>query len=232
MSTATSSATHAVSVSDLAHRFAGGDFELVVPRLEIADGEHVALVGPSGCGKSTLLNLVAGILAPSCGKITTLGRDLAALTEGARRAARVREIGLVFQEFELLEHLPVRENILLPFYVNSALRLDAAAARHADELLERAGIARHAAKKPRQLSQGERQRVAVCRALVASPRLVLADEPTGNLDAANARRVIALLRDESRLRGATLIIVTHDRSLLDASIRLVELDALAAAGAR
>jgi putative ABC transport system ATP-binding protein len=214
----------AITIRDLEHRFGDEGFRLAIDALEVARGEQAAIIGPSGCGKSTLLNLVAGILTPTRGTLRVLGFDLTTASDASRRAFRRARIGLVFQEFELLEHLPVEENVRLPYLVGSGLEDRATSRDRARELLARAGIASHAMKPPRALSQGERQRVAVCRALVTAPDLALADEPTGNLDAKNARRVVAMLREECRSRGATLLVVTHDRSLLPEFDRVIDLE--------
>lgn len=213
----------AISIRDLEHDFGDAGFRLAIPSLEIAAGEHVAIIGPSGCGKSTLLNLIAGILVPRAGIVSIGGVALSQLSEPRRRGIRRREIGLVFQEFELLEYLKVRENVLLPYYLGGDLPLDDVVRTRGRALLERAGIATHAEKVPRALSQGERQRVAVCRALITLPAVVLADEPTGNLDPHNSKRVIELLRSECASRGATLLLVTHDHSLLTGFARVVDL---------
>jgi putative ABC transport system ATP-binding protein len=214
-----------IEARELEHEYAGGDagFRLRVSRLEIAPGERVAIVGPSGCGKTTLLHLIAGILLPSRGDVAVDGVAWGSLRSGARRARRGREIGLAFQEFELLEYLDVGDNVRLPYLVQPALRRDADLGARTRRLLDAAGIADKERRKPRALSQGERQRVAVCRALVASPRLVLADEPTGNLDRGNATRIARLIHDEVARLGATLVMVTHDRDLLADFDRVVEL---------
>ncbi len=215
--------TASITIRDLEHRFGEGGFELRIPALDVAGGEHVAIIGPSGSGKSTLLNLIAGILLPFRGSVVVSNAEWKQLSESRRRGKRIRELGLVFQEFELLEHLSVRENVLLPFYLNSALRLDAAAEARSSALLEAAGIEHHASKKPREMSQGERQRVALCRALVARPALLIADEPTGNLDPENARRAVELLRTEARKEKSTFLLVTHDHSLLPGFDRVLDL---------
>lgn len=203
-----------VAISNLEFRYGEGDFALRIPELQVARGEALAFVGPSGSGKTTLLHLIAGIVAPVEGRIVTEGVEVSALSEPARRDFRVGAIGLVFQEFELLDYLSVFDNIVLPYRINSTLRLDGRVRARAHELADRLGIAKLLGRRPAQLSQGERQRVAVCRALVVDPPLLLADEPTGNLDPANKLRVLDLLFDVARERGATLVTVTHDHELL------------------
>jgi putative ABC transport system ATP-binding protein len=197
-------------LTDLNFRYGDAGFALRIDDLRVAAGESVALVGPSGSGKTTLLHLVAGILTPEAGRVEVAGQDLGGLDDGARRAFRVRRIGLVFQEFELLDYLSVLDNVLLPYRIHPALRLDAAARERARELAERLGIGDKLGRPPRQLSQGERQRAAVCRALVTGPPLLLADEPTGNLDPANKQRVLDALFELAAESGATLLTVTHD----------------------
>jgi ABC-type lipoprotein export system ATPase subunit len=211
-----------VAISNLEFRYSEGDFALRVPELQVARGEALAFVGPSGSGKTTLLHLIAGIAAATEGRVVTEGVEVSALSEPARRDFRVGAIGLVFQEFELLEYLSVFDNVVLPYRINSTLHLDGCVRARTRELAERLGIAKLLARRPAQLSQGERQRVAVCRALVVDPPLLLADEPTGNLDTANKLRVLDLLFDVARERGATLVTVTHDRELLPRFDRVLD----------
>ena len=212
-----------IQVDDLRFRYPTGDFELAVDRLRVASGARVAVVGPSGLGKTTLLGLLAGIVAPAAGSICVGGRRLDCLSDAERRRFRVAHVGLVFQELELLEYLDARDNVLLPYRVNRALKRDRAAEARADSLLDRLGLRSVARRGPAQLSQGERQRVAAARALIARPGLVLADEPTGNLDEDNKRRLVSLLLDEARALNATAMVVTHDRSCLGAFDRVIDL---------
>jgi putative ABC transport system ATP-binding protein len=173
--------------------------------LEVAEGEFVALVGRSGSGKSTLLHLAGGLDRPDTGTVELDGRDLATLSVGDRARMRRREIGFVFQFFHLIPTLTVRENVELP------LLLDGAKANgRVDELLERVAIGHRKDHLPSELSGGELQRAAVARALVAQPRLVLADEPTGNLDSVNGAAVLELLLQQVAAEGAALVLVTHD----------------------
>ncbi len=211
-----------IEVQDLDFRYAEGDFVLRVPELTIERGSTVAMVGPSGCGKTTLLNLVAGITSPGGGVITTNDVEVTALTDQARRDFRIRNIGLVFQEFELLEYLNVLDNILLPYRITSALELASDVRDRAQRLAQDVGIADKLDRHPDKLSQGEKQRVAVCRALLTEPVLLLADEPTGNLDPGNKGRVLDILFDYAERSGATLVTVTHDLDLVDRFSRVVD----------
>jgi len=198
------------------------EFRLQVAVVKIAQGEQVALVGPSGSGKTTLLHLAAGILTPDAGQIQVADEEITKLTPSARRSFRIRTIGLVLQEFELLEYLPVRENMLLPFRITSALKINREVRQSAEQLATAVGIRETLDRYPHRLSQGERQRVAVGRALITQPQVLLADEPTGNLDPAASRKTIDLLLEQAAERKATVLMVTHDHSLLDRFERVIE----------
>jgi putative ABC transport system ATP-binding protein len=183
----------------------------------------VALLGPSGSGKSTLLNLVSGIDTPDAGSIDIDGVRVTDLDERERTLFRRRHIGFVFQFFNLLPTLTVEENLLLPLELKG--RLDAAARRRARELLEHVGLADRAATFPDRLSGGEQQRIALARALVHEPALILADEPTGNLDPATGEKMLDLLDRLVRDAGRTLLVVTHSRELAahaDRVLRIVD----------
>ncbi len=210
-----------IRIRDLEFRYPDGEFVLRVPRLTVERGAAVAITGASGCGKTTLLHLVAGIRAPLSGSVVVGDVELASLADSARRAMRVRSIGLVFQAFELLDHLNVLDNVLLPYRISPALTLDRAARDRAVELLGSVGVGDRLRRFADRLSQGERQRVAVCRALLPRPGLVLADEPTGNLDPDNTTRVLDILLAYTRDNDATLVTVTHDHELLDRFDRVV-----------
>jgi ABC-type lipoprotein export system ATPase subunit len=211
-----------IEIDGLRFRYPASDFALAVDRFEVDNGQHTALIGPSGCGKTTLLSLIAGIQLPERGTIETLGEQVQELGDRARRDLRVRRIGLVFQEFELLEYLSVLDNILLPYRVNRSLHLDAAARSRARDLAARVGIADKLERYPHRLSQGERQRVAVCRALVTEPPLLLADEPTGNLDPTNKWKVLDLFLACAEESHATVVAVTHDHDLLQRFEQVVD----------
>jgi putative ABC transport system ATP-binding protein len=220
-----------IRINGLEFCYGTGGFELNVPQLKIARGETVAVIGPSGSGKTTLLNLLAGILRPGRGHIFVEETDLAAVDDRAARNFRAERIGLVFQEFELLEYLSVRDNILLPYRINRHLKLSDATRSRGEQLAERMGIADKLSRFPEQLSQGERQRVAVCRALITKPELLLADEPTGNLDPANKTKVIDMLLELAREKNTTLVMVTHDHDLVARFDRVIDFELLANADA-
>jgi ABC-type lipoprotein export system ATPase subunit len=187
--------------------------------LELEAGGSLAVTGPSGCGKSTLLGLIGGLESPSAGSVSLGGHSISGSSEVERERIRRHEIGLIFQADNLLPFLTAVENVALPL----ALRGADGGYERCEELLARLGLAEHAARLPDQLSGGQRQRVAVARALIHRPRTILADEPTGALDAATSQLVVDVLRDAQQELGATLIVVTHDLALaerLDRQLRL------------
>ena len=175
----------------------------------VPEGRKVAIVGRSGSGKSTLLHLAAGIDVPSTGTVRIQNRDLSALSEGERTRLRRDEVGLIFQFFHLLPHLSVRDNVRVPAMIAGDPGRETG--RRIKDLLERVGLADRLDDAVQKLSGGEMQRVAICRALLRHPRLLLADEPTGNLDDENGQRVMDLLLALADDEGATLIYVTHSR---------------------
>ncbi len=188
--------------------------------LEVRRGESVAVLGASGSGKSTLLGLLAGLDEPSGGKVLLDGVDLFALDEDGRAALRGRLVGFVFQSFQLLPALTALENAMLPLELSGA----AHAREEAIAVMERVGLAQRLSHYPRQLSGGEQQRVAIARAFAARPHLLLADEPTGNLDSETGARVIDLLFRLNEEQGATLILVTHDEQLAQRCQRRLRLE--------
>jgi putative ABC transport system ATP-binding protein len=186
----------------------------------IEEGEFVAIIGPSGSGKSTLLNLIAGIDRPTAGEVWVGDRRVDTLDENALARWRGSTVGVVFQFFQLLPTLTVLENVALPVQLRRLWsRPDPAAAR---EALERVGMAAHADKLPSELSGGERQRVALARALVNNPPILVADEPTGNLDSATGVQIVNLFAEEHRA-GKTVILVTHEHHLAEAALRCIEM---------
>ena len=203
-----------IRLNNLQFEYAQSAFRLSVPSLEVPAGATVAVIGPSGSGKTTLLNLIAGILVASSGRVTTNRVEVSSLSESARRDFRVRHVGLVFQEFELLEHLNVLDNILLPCRITPSVQINQDVRDRAVELASEMGLEDKLRRYVRKLSQGERQRVALCRALLLEPPLLLCDEPTGNLDPANKEHVLDILFDYVRRHSTTLLTVTHDHQML------------------
>lgn len=198
-------------VTDLHFQYPNSTFRLVVDRLEITDGGRFAILGPSGAGKTTLLRLMTGLLAPQSGTVKLGDTVLSELPERERRCFRLQHLGLVFQDFALLDYLTVAENVLLPMqFAKSKIELR----EGARELAERLQIGPHWDRLVGQLSQGERQRVAIARALAHRPRFVFADEPTASLDAGRRSLVMDLLLDYTREAKACLVMVTHDTELM------------------
>jgi putative ABC transport system ATP-binding protein len=188
----------------------------------LGHGEYVAIMGESGVGKSTLLNLLAGLDRPDGGQILFMGQDLTALDDDALTVLRRRSFGFVFQAFHVLTYLSVRQNVALPLEL---LGVDAAAiARRVDEMLAATGIAELGARYAYELSGGELQRVAIARALVHRPALLLADEPTGNLDPRTAATILALLREQLRAAGGAGLLITHSEAAAATADRVLRLD--------
>ena len=211
-----------IDIQSLDFRYPDAEFALHIPTLRVAPGEKVAVIGPSGSGKTTLLNLIAGILLPQHGRVDCAGAEISALTDRERRDFRISTIGFVFQDFELLDYLDVLDNILHPYRITAALRLTADVRARAAELAGQMDIGDKLHRPVDRLSQGEKQRVAICRALLPSPRLVLADEATGNLDPRNKTHILDLLFRSVEFHAATLLAVTHDHELLPRFDRVVD----------
>lgn len=190
--------------------------DLLVPR-----GQFAAIMGPSGSGKSTLLGLLAGLDSPTSGSIQLDGEEITGLSEDKMAALRGRKVGFVFQAYNLIPTLTAEENILLPYELSGAPLGEGR--KRARELIETVGLADRADHYPVQLSGGEQQRVALARAFIGRPAILFADEPTGNLDSENGRRVLDLLITLNRREGTTLVLVTHDRELAGYSDRVITL---------
>ncbi len=204
-----------------------GDVQTIIdlPGFALERGEQVALHGRSGCGKTTFLHLVAGILRPDAGRIRVAGEEMTGRRESDRDRLRGRLVGYVFQSFNLLPGFSALENVMLAMHFGAGENRERAL-----HLFERVGLGDRVHHRPAQLSVGQRQRVAVARALANQPALVLADEPTGNLDPENAAEALALLREAAAGMGAALLLVSHDRDVLGAFERREEFDALVRRG--
>ena len=211
-----------ITIQNLEYSYPTGEFRLNIPDFLVAGKEKVAVIGPSGTGKTTLLNLIAGITTPKNGAISVNNTPVSALRDRARRDFRVSNIGFVFQDFELLDYLNVLDNILHPYRITAALKLDKAVRARAEILTRDMGIGDKLRRTPDDLSHGEKQRVAICRALLPRPKLILADEATGNLDPDNKTLILDLLFSAVADHDATLLAVTHDHELLKRFDRIVD----------
>ncbi|MEH6579480.1 MAG: ATP-binding cassette domain-containing protein [Amphritea sp.] len=211
-----------IDIQALEFKYDIGGFHLAIPELFIAPGERLAVIGPSGSGKTTLLNLIAGIIQPLAGRVQVGDVEVTGLSDAARRDFRVSTIGFVFQDFELLEYLNVMDNILHPYRISTALKLTPQVRGRARELAAQMGISDKLGRSARDLSQGEKQRAAICRALLPDPDLILADEATGNLDPLNKGHILDLLFESVAAHNATLLAVTHDHELLPRFDRVVD----------
>ncbi|MBJ6800864.1 ABC transporter ATP-binding protein [Geomonas propionica] len=187
--------------------------------LDVKEGEFLVVKGESGSGKSTLLTLLSGLDRPDQGRVFIEGRDITDLTEDALAPLRNSTFGFVFQSFHLVPSLTALENVSFP----AELRQDRTARAKAEALLERVGLAHRMASFPHQLSGGEKQRCAICRALINEPRIIFADEPTGNLDSVNGSAILQLLLELQRERGTTLLLVTHSPEIAQSADRVVTL---------
>ena len=211
-----------IHIQNLDFRYRRADFRLVIDNLKIETGEKVAFVGPSGSGKTTLLNLISGIALPQSGTIQVNGNDVAQLSDKQRRDFRVANTGFVFQRFELIEYLNVKDNILFPFLINPSVDCTPEVRQRMLELAESVGIKSLLKRYPSQLSQGEQQRVAICRAMILSPPLILADEPTGNLDPANKEIILDLMLSAIDVQDRIFVVVTHDQSVAEKCDRTID----------
>jgi putative ABC transport system ATP-binding protein len=213
-----------MEVEGLGKSVASGDSALTILHdisFQVRQGESVAIVGASGSGKSTLLGLLAGLDAPTAGAVRLDGQNLADLDEDGRAALRGRLLGFVFQSFQLLPALSALENVMLPLELNGSAK--GTARQQAEAMLERVGLGHRLNHYPKHLSGGEQQRVALARAFVVKPQILLADEPTGNLDGATGTQIIDLMFEMNAEQGATLILVTHDNVLANRCGRILRL---------
>ena len=211
-----------INIKALNFHYQTGNFRLDLPEFNVRKSEKIAIIGPSGSGKTTLLNLIAGIMTPLAGTISVDETAVSRLNDAERRNFRITTIGFVFQDFELLDYLNVLDNILHPFRITGALALDKAVRRRAKALANDMGIQDKLDRNANDLSQGEKQRAAICRALLTHPKVILADEATGNLDPENKTRILDLLFRSVEEHDATLLAVTHDHELLERFDRVVD----------
>ncbi len=211
-----------INLSKIEFRYPNSDFHLELDQLGFAAGSKTAVIGPSGFGKTTLLNLISGIYLPQRGTVEVGDDVVNMLNNRERRAFRLTKVGFVFQDFKLLDYLKVLDNILLPFRINKALTFKTEIRTRAREIASILNIEDKLSKYPDKLSQGERQRVAICRALLNDPGIILADEPTGNLDPDNKHKIMEVLFEYVSKKQSTLITVTHDHELLNGFDSIVD----------
>lgn len=211
-----------IELKNVTYHYQTGDFRLDIPQLTVDPGEKLAIIGPSGSGKTTLLNLVAGILLPVAGTVRINDTPVSDQSDRVRRDYRIANIGFVFQDFGLIDYLDILDNILHPYRITAALKLDDTVREKAEWYARQMGLGARINHHPADLSHGERQRVAICRALLPGPGLILADEATGNLDPTNKRHILELLFKAADSHGATLLAVTHDRDLISHFDRVID----------
>jgi len=215
-----------ISVRDLRKIYTVGEVQVEALRgvsLEIQDGEFVAVIGPSGSGKSTLMHILGCLDRPTSGRYLLGEKDVSEISPDERASIRNRQIGFVFQSFNLLPRTAAVENVELPLLYNGGKLSRAQKRTRALEMLSSLGLSDRALHHPNQLSGGQQQRVAIARALVNSPGLLLADEPTGNLDSQTSREIMGLFRRLNSERGLTLVVITHERNIAECASRIVEL---------
>jgi len=211
-----------INIDSLELSYGTDGFQLSIPQLKIESTEKVAIIGPSGSGKTTLLKLISGIIQPQKGRVEIGAVTINELSDAECRDYRISNIGFIFQDFELLDYLNVQDNILHPFRITQSLKIDNQVRDRVKRLAEEMGIADKLKRLTNNLSQGEKQRAAICRAMVTAPQLILADEATGNLDPSNKTKILDALFRSTEKNKATLIAVTHDHELLDRFDRVID----------
>ena len=211
-----------IRIQSLNFHYPNGEFNLNIPDFSVTKGSKVAVIGPSGSGKTTLLNLISGILTPKKGSISVNEAQVSGLDDKGRRDFRITNIGFVFQDFDLLDYLSIMDNILHPYRITDALTLNKEVQSRAATLAQQMGIGTMLKRHANDLSHGEKQRAAICRALLPYPKLILSDEATGNLDPDNKTRILDLLFKSVEEHEATLLAVTHDYELLKRFDRIVD----------
>jgi putative ABC transport system ATP-binding protein len=211
-----------INIDSLKFSYGDAGFQLSIPQLTIHEAEKVAIIGPSGSGKTSLLKLISGILQPQSGTISINDTTINHFSDAERRDYRITHIGFIFQDFELLEYLNVEDNILHPYRITHALTLDNDVRERAYQLAQELDIESKMKRLTNTLSQGEKQRTAICRAMLPKPKLILADEATGNLDPTNKIKILEALFRSAEKHQATLIAVTHDHELLNHFDRVLD----------
>ncbi len=215
-----------ITLENILFTYPDSDFKLAFDRLNFKPGSKTAVIGTSGYGKTTMLNLIAGILLPETGEVIIQDIIVNSKTDKQRRDFRIQNIGFIFQDFKLIPYLNVLDNILLPYRINNSIQFNKDTVDNAKSITEDLGIADKLKKLPAKLSQGEKQRVAICRALLNRPSIILADEPTGNLDPENKKRIMDILFATVDKYNATLITVTHDHDMLSGFEKIIDFNSI------
>ena len=212
-----------LQIRDLHFQYPASDFKIEISCIKITQGSKIAISGKSGSGKTTLIHLISGILKPQSGEILFYDKSITDMSEKEIRKHRISNIGFIFQEFELLEYLNVMDNLILPYKINKSLVLDAEIKDKAKEIANRIGIGNKLDQHPKQLSGGERQRLAIARALITSPPLIIADEPTGNLDEKTSNIVMDEITDQVSYTNSTLIMISHNNELISSFDEIIDI---------
>lgn len=212
-----------LQISDLHFQYPASDFKIEVSDIKITQGSKIAISGKSGSGKTTLIHLISGILKPQSGEILFFDKSITDMNDKEIRKHRISNIGFIFQEFELLDYLNVMDNLILPYKINKSLSLDEEIKNKAKEIANRIGIGNKLDQHPKQLSGGERQRLAIARALITSPPLIIADEPTGNLDDKTSNIVMDEITDQVSYTNSTLIMISHNNELISSFDEIIDI---------
>ena len=212
-----------LQIRDLHFQYPASDFKIEISDIKITQGRKIAISGKSGSGKTTLIHLISGILKPQSGEILFYDKSITDMNDKEIRKHRILNIGFIFQEFELLEYLNVMDNLILPYKINKSLVLDAEIKDKAKEIANRIGIGNKLDQHPKQLSGGERQRLAIARALITSPPLIIADEPTGNLDEKTSNIVMDEITDQVSYTNSTLIMISHNNELISSFDEIIDI---------
>ena len=212
-----------LQIRDLHFQYPASDFKIEISDIKITQGSKIAISGKSGSGKTTLIHLISGILRPQSGEILFYDKSITDMNDKEIRKHRISNIGFIFQEFELLEYLNVMDNLILPYKINKSLVLDAEIKDKAKEIANRIGIGNKLDQHPKQLSGGERQRLAIARALITSPSLIIADEPTGNLDEKTSNIVMDEITDQVSYTNSTLIMISHNNELISSFDEIIDI---------
>ena len=212
-----------LQISDLHFQYPASDFKIEVSDIKITQGSKIAISGKSGSGKTTLIHLISGILKPQSGEILFFDESITDMNDNDIRKHRISNIGFIFQEFELLDYLNVMDNLIIPYKINKSLSLDEEIKNKAKEIANRIGIGNKLDQHPKQLSGGERQRLAIARALITSPPLIIADEPTGNLDNKTSNIVMDEITDQVSYTNSTLIMISHNNELISSFDEIIDI---------